>query len=362
MGTGSKSIIKVLVVDDSPAMCKVLTDVINSDLQTIVAGVARNGKEAVEMAVCLKPDIITMDVDMPVMDGIEAIKQIMAYNATPILVVCASTMDVEMDKVFKAMSCGALDVIDKSQMSAVADRPYGSILIEKIKFLSGIKVIRHPLATLNKDAPQKALNIPKDVKQEVFEKIVAIAASTGGPSAILEVLKKLPKKFPCGIVIVQHITSGFLEGMVDWLNSECQIKVKVAQDAERVCPGIAYLAPTDMQMRIGIGGEICLSDEPPYNGYKPSGDVLLESVAAVYKESAIGVILTGMGSDGAMGIRAIKQMNGKTIAQDEKSCAVFGMPKAAIEMGAVDKTLPPGKISEEIMLILWNNTLVSLPQ
>jgi two-component system chemotaxis response regulator CheB len=344
-------------------MCKVLTDVINSDLQTIVAGIARNGKEAVEMAACLKPDIITMDVNMPVMDGIEATKQIMAYNATPILVVCASTMDIEMDKVFKAISCGALDVIDKSQMSAVGDRAYGSILIEKIKFLSGIKVIRHPLATLGKNIPEKAINIPKDIaRQEAPERIVAIAASTGGPGAILEVLKKLPKKFPCGIVIVQHITSGFLEGMADWLNSECQIKIKVAQDSERVCEGVVYLAPTDLQMRIEIGGKIRLTDEPPYNGYKPSGDVLLESVAAVYKESAVGVLLTGMGSDGAMGIKAIKQMNGRTIAQDEKSCAVFGMPKSAIDMGVVDKALPPDKISEEIMKMLWNNTLVGSPQ
>lgn len=356
MGTVAKSIIKVLVVDDSPAMCKVLTDVLNSDLQIIVAGVAHNGKEAVEMAACLKPDIITMDVDMPVMDGIEATKQIMAYSAAPILVVCASTMDIEMDKVFKAISCGALDVIDKSQMSAVGDRPYGSTLIEKIKFLSGIKVIRHPLAKLDKDKTEKAVTVPKDIaKQEVFESIVAMVASTGGPVALLDVLKKIPKKFPCGIVIVQHITSGFLEGLADWLNSECQIKVKVAQDCERVCRGIAYLAPTDLQMRIEMGGIIRLSDEPPHNGYRPSGDVLLESAAAVYKESAVGVILTGMGSDGAMGIKAIKQMNGRTIAQDEESCAVFGMPKSAIEMDVVDKTLPLDKISDEIMKMLWNN-------
>jgi two-component system chemotaxis response regulator CheB len=356
METGVKSIIKVLVVDDSPAMCKVLTDVLNSDLQIIVAGVARNGKEGVEMAACLKPDIITMDVNMPVMDGIEATKQIMAYNATPILIVCASAMDIEMDKVFKAISYGALDVIEKSQMSAVGDRPYGSILIEKIKFLSRIKVIRHPMATLDRDMLGQALKIPKAVdKREVFGKIVAIAASTGGPGAILEVLKKLPKNFPCGIVIVQHITSGFLEGMAEWLNSECQVKVKVAEDSERVCQGVVYLAPTDLQMRIEIGGKIRLSDEPPYNGYRPSGDVLLESVAAVYRESAVGVILTGMGSDGAVGISAIKKMNGRTIAQDEKSCAVFGMPKSAIDMGVVDKVLPPDKISEEITKMLWND-------
>lgn len=349
METGLKGIIRVLVVEDSPSVCKVLTDVLGSRPEILVVGVAYNGKEAVEAVSRLKPDIITMDMHMPIMDGLEATKQIMAYNPTPILIVSASTLKIEMDKIFEAISYGALDVIEKGRRELIEDKKSREELIEKIKFLSGIKVIRHPLAKLERGITQKPLEVPKS---NVLNRIAAIVTSTGGPAALLQILKSFPKEFPCSIVIVQHITAGFIGGLVDWLNSECQITIKVGDDSEKIRPGVAYIAPSELQMRLGEDRKIHLSNEPPYNGHRPSGDLLLESVAKSYGEGSIGVILTGMGRDGAMGIKAIKQLHGQTIAQDEASCVVFGMPKAAIEMNVVDKVLPLEKVAEEIVRAL----------
>lgn len=344
------SIIRVLVVDDSPLACKVLTDKLNSDPHIIVAGIVHNGKEAVEIVPYLKPDIITMDINMPVMDGQEAIKQIMAYNPTPILIISSSVHREGMDKAFKAIAYGALDVIDKIQIESEGRAKPGEDLIEKIKFLSGIRVLHHPLAKLETKRPTRP---PMELSlKKMPDKIIAIASSTGGPQALLEILKNFPADFPCGIVIVQHIASGFVEGLVDWLSGKCHIKVKTPTDSEEIQPGIAYIAPSGLQMRVAEGKKIRLSDEPPYNGHKPSGNILLKSAAKVYETGAVGIILTGMGTDGAEGIALIKQMGGKTIAQDEKSCAVFGMPRAAIELNAVDEVLPLEAIAKEIARML----------
>jgi two-component system chemotaxis response regulator CheB len=342
-----KAMIRVLVVDDSPLMCKILTNIMNCDPQILVAAVASNGKEALELVPCLKPDIITMDMDMPVMDGLEATKQIMASHPTPILIVSSTVLKPGMEKVFKAISHGALDVIDKSELESVGDKKSGEALIAKIKFLNGVRVIHQPLTTL---AVERSVVDLKDPRKKVSDKIVAIIASTGGPQALLQILKRVPEDFSCGIVIVQHITNGFLAGLVGWLAKECKIKVKIGEDSEEIRPGVAYIAPDNVQMRVEEGGKIRLSHEPAYGGHRPSGDVLLESVARTYGKGSVAAILTGMGRDGAMGMKAIKQFYGKTIAQDEKSCAVFGMPKAAIEMNVIDKVLPLESITEEIVL------------
>jgi len=346
MESGLKGIIRVLIVDDSPLMCKALTDILNSDPQIIVVGIAYNGKEAIDIVPKLKPDIITMDIHMPIMDGFEATKHIMAYNPTPILILSTSVFKAGMDKVFKAIYYGALDAMEKGDLEINKDADSTKLLIEKIKLLSGVKVISHPLAKLEKE---KIVSISDFTKEKALDRIVAIAASTGGPQALMDVLRSFPAKFPCGIVIVQHITSGFLDGLVDWLGNESKIKVKVAQDLEQIMPGVAYIAPCEFQMRVTEESKISLANEPSYNGHRPSADILLESVARVYKEGAIGVILTGMGRDGLIGMKTIKQMRGKTIAQDEKSCVVFGMPKEAIEAGVIEKVLPLERIADEIV-------------
>ena len=348
METKLKGIIKVLVVEDSSIMCKVLTNILNSDPQILVVGTAYSGRDAVNIVSGLKPDIITMDMHMPVMDGLEATKQIMAYNPTPILLISTSDEKLETIKIFEAISYGALDVVEKSNSDIDEHIKFGNELVEKVKFYSSIEVIHHPLAKLEK--PVKPLEMPK--KATLGDKIVAIVASTGGPQALLIILKSLPKDFPCGIVIVQHITPGFMDGLAEWLSRECKIEVKIAQDSEEILPSVVYIAPSGFQTRVEEGGRIHLSDEGPRDGHRPSGDILFESVARVYKKGAIGVILTGMGKDGAFGIRSVKHMHGHTIAQDEKSSVIFGMPKVAIEMGAVDKVLPIEKIAEEIVRML----------
>jgi len=341
--------IRVLAVDDSPLMCKLLTTVMNADPQILVVAVATNGKEAVELVPCLQPDIITMDMDMPVMDGAEATKQIMASHPTPILIVSSSVFKLGMEKVFKAISYGALDVIDKSEIEFIGDKKSGEALVAKIKFLTSVRVtdpsfmkFRHERAVVDLKAPKK----------KALDKIVAIVASTGGPQALLKILQRLPEDFPCAIVIVQHITSGFLSGLVDWLVKECKIRVKIGQDSEEIRPGVAYIAPDNFHMKVKEGGKLSLSGEPANNGHRPSGDVLLESVAKIYGKRCVAAILTGMGRDGAMGMKAVKQSQGMTIAQNEKSCVVFGMPNAAIEMKAIDKVLPLEKIAEEITFLV----------
>jgi two-component system chemotaxis response regulator CheB len=254
-----------------------------------------------------------------------------------------------MDKVFKAISHGALDVIDKSELELVGDKKSGETLIARIKFLTSVRVVDQPIVKWRTERPVVDL---KTAKKKISNKIVAMVASTGGPQALLKILKRLPEDFPCGIVIVQHITSGFLSGLVDWLTKECNIKIKIGEDSEEIQPGVAYIAPDNFHMRVVEGGKISLSNEPPNNGHRPSGDVLLESVARTYGRGSVGTILTGMGRDGAMGVKAIKQSQGRTIAQNEKSCVVFGMPHAAIEMNVIDKVLPLEKIAEEIVLMV----------
>ncbi len=338
--------IRVLVVDDSPFICKILTNIINCDPQLLVVAVAANGREAVDLVPCLKPDLITMDIDMPIMDGFEATRQIMALRPTPILIVSSTAFRAGMERVFKAISHGALDVIDKSELEPIGDKKSGEALISKIKFLNGIRSVHLSRARARSERPPIDL---KSQRERATDRIVALVASTGGPQALFEILKRLPEDFPCGIVIVQHITTGFLPGLVDWLSKECKIQVKIGEDAEEIRPGVAYIAPDNFHMRVEEGGKIRLSNEPACENHRPSGDVLLESVAASYGKRSVAAILTGMGRDGALGMKAIKQCRGKTIAQNEESCVVFGMPHAAIEMSVIDRVLPLDTIAEEIV-------------
>ncbi len=345
--TVGDGMIRVLVTDDSPLMCKILTDILNSDPQILVTGVANHGKEALELVPYLQPNIITMDMDMPIMDGFEATKRIMAAYPTPILIVSSTVFISGTDKVFEAITHGALDVIDKSKLELGKDKRAGEALIAKVKFLNGIRVKPKPPSPFKKE---RSIIDLKACPEKASDRIIGMVASTGGPQALLEILKRFPEDFPCPIVIVQHIANGFLSGLMDWLDKECKIKVKIGEDSEAVQPGVAYLAPENLHMRVVEGGKIRLSDGPPHGGHRPSGDILLESVAKTYGNRSIGVILTGMGRDGANGMKAIKQSYGRTIAQHERGCVVFGMPNAAIEMNVIDRVIPLEKISEEIGL------------
>lgn len=341
--------IKVLVVDDSALIRDAIINTLESEEGIKVIGTAGNGKEAIDLVPKLKPDIISMDILMPIMDGLQATEYIMAYHPTPILVV-TSLLCKDMEIAFKALNAGALDVIERPSISELS-KPTSKLrkqLIDKIKILASVKVITH----LGGRFPKKEkalLPSPPLTKEEMRFKIIAIASSTGGPKTVRNILSKLPPDFPIPIVIVQHISDGFTKGLVDWWNNECEIEIQEAKDGERLRKGVVYVSPSFVHMTVTKNGRIKLEDSPPVGGHKPSANVLLSSVAEAYPQSAIGIILTGMGDDGAIGIKAIKEAGGFTIAQDEESCAIFGMPKVAIEMGVVDKVISLDAIPDEIM-------------
>ncbi|MDI6735430.1 MAG: chemotaxis response regulator protein-glutamate methylesterase [bacterium] len=343
-----KETIKVLIVDDSAVIRDAILNTLESEEGIKVIGTATNGKEAIDLIPELKPDIITMDIVMPIMDGLTATEHIMAYHPTPILVI-TSLLPQDMKIAFKALNAGAVDVVERPTISELS-KPTSKIrkqLIDKVKLFANIKVITHLGGRLPKKEDVRPVRQVGPVGHSF--KIVSIASSTGGPKTVRKILAKLPKDFSMPVVIVQHISAGFTKGLVDWWNNECAIEIKEGKDGEKLCPGVVYVAPSYVHMLVTREEKIKLEDTPPVGGHKPAGNVLLSSVAKVYGQSAIGIILTGMGDDGAMGIKAIKEAGGWTIAEDEASCAIFGMPKVAIEMGVIDKVLSLDAISDELM-------------
>lgn len=341
--------IKVLVVDDSKLASEIMAQIIKSDPALDLVGVAHDGKEAVGMVEKMQPNIITMDLKMPIMDGYETVKQIMAYHPTPILIVTASYVKGDTAKAFKAISIGALDIMDKSVLDAWSDPARSAEVadfISTLKFLSRVRVAPH---ILGKTEKIKIAAGGKTGLAANIRNIVGMTASTGGPQALLEILKQLPGDLPAAILIVQHITQGFEIGMVDWMKEQCKLPIKVPSDNEEIKMSQVYVAPSNLHMTVDTAGKIKLVDGPPVNGIKPSGTVLFESIARVFGGRAIGVILTGMGGDGALGIKAIKEAGGFTLAQNEETSVVFGMPQVAIQLGKVDEVLALENIAGEIM-------------
>ncbi len=345
--------IRVLIVEDSTTTSLTLKKILEADPAITVIGIAKDGEEAVTLAQRLKPDLITMDVYLPLMDGLEVTKQLMARQPTPILVISSSAFTSQSDKVFKAISYGALDVFSKDDLLSRNGVSGPDELLKKVKFLANVKVITHPLARLSQKTESGRSECLERVKiQEDPERLVAFVGSTGSPKAISKILSTLPKSFPCGIVIVIHLAQGFVNNFVNWLQASCEIQVKAGVQGESILPGVAYIAPTGSHMQVSKNHTIDLMDDPPRNGLRPCGDYLLESAARHYGKGCIGIILTGMGRDGAIGIEHVKTTGGKTIAQDEETSAIFGMPKAAIETSRIDRVLPLESISSEILRLL----------
>ncbi|WP_027360192.1 chemotaxis-specific protein-glutamate methyltransferase CheB [Desulforegula conservatrix] len=347
----SGKIIRVLIVDDSQLARKILIDILSSDPDLRVIGEAKDGLEAVDKANSLKPDIVTMDIDMPVLNGLEAIERIMGQCPMPILAVTALS-GVRM--AFKAVTKGALDILDKSDITL----DDGATLIRKIKILAGVDVAVHHISMLKKGKiktpePAKIMTLQKQDSQ--FRSIVAIAASTGGPQAISAILSQLPASFPTPIVIAQHVAAGFTEGITEWLNTCTALTVMPAIDGDRIMPGHVYLNPSEFSMRINSQGLICLSKETSNQMYHPSCDTLLCSVAEAFGKNSVGVILSGMGSDGVSGINSIKTVGGATLAQDEQSSVVFGMNGIAIKQGAVENVLSLNEIPGVLIRLVGLN-------
>lgn len=339
--------IKVLLTDDSLLAREVLKDILGATSDILVTGEAVNGNEALQMTERLQPDLIIMDLVMPVMDGLTAIEEIMARFPTPILVLSATLDDSEVNNAFAAIKRGALDVMAKPGGEDIkrSSGGFSAALIDKVRMLARIKVIRRRPSIRPYVVPIAALLLPAGNRQ-----VLAIGASTGGPQAVMHIVKSLPADFKAATVIVQHIANGFAGGFAQWLDRECNISVRLAADGDEFKLGEVLVAPGDNHMIVS-DGVIRLTKDKPVNCCRPSIDVLFKSLAVEEGARVVGVLLSGMGKDGAQGFKHIKEHGGLTIAQDEQSCAVFGMPKAAIALNAVDLIVPLAGIPDALSKI-----------
>ncbi len=352
---------KVLVVDDSAFMRKVIADIINSDPLMEVIGKARNGDEAIGKVMELNPDVVTMDVEMPGTDGLSALSRIMELSPVPIIMLSSLTKD-GAEQTMKALQLGAVDFIPKpsGQISLDIDK-ISQDIIRKIRIAAGTKKKLQNLNNISDFSERKARNINREFIHTAgsLDKLVLIGTSTGGPKALHQLIPAFPAQIDAGILVVQHMPSGFTRSLAERLDSLSEIRVKEAENGEKIVPGCAYIAPGDYHLTVkskktGQKNElyINLDKSVPRGGHRPSVDVMLESVAEQYWSQIVCVIMTGMGRDGADGVKAVKARGAKLIAEDQSTCIVYGMPKAAVETGMVDKIIPLQSIGEEVLKML----------
>ncbi|NLW36331.1 protein-glutamate methylesterase/protein-glutamine glutaminase [Syntrophorhabdus aromaticivorans] len=341
--------IRVLVVDDSSFMRKIVTRMLESDKNIQVVGTAGNGEEAIEKTEVLKPDVVTMDIEMPVMNGIEALKHIMARNPLPVIVLSAISKE-GADVTMEALNLGACDFMTKD-LAGLSGGMAGkeTELINKVKDVAKKKV-KFLVQRLELARRPVSLYGNKRIKHA----ILSIGASTGGPPALEHILTGLPEDFPIPVVVAQHMPKLFTQAFAHRLNGLTHITVKEAEDKEPLRPGVVLIAPGDTHMGLKKNGKNVVVEFVRDAGYvyRPSVDFLMLTTARVYGAHAIGVILTGMGNDGLAGLREIKARRGFVIAQDEDTCVVYGMPKVVVNAHIADVVLPIDKISEEIVRVL----------
>ncbi|MCH9769962.1 MAG: chemotaxis-specific protein-glutamate methyltransferase CheB [Gammaproteobacteria bacterium] len=340
-----KKKIRILIAEDSKLISTIFTKIFNAADDMEVIGHAADGEQAVNLTKKLKPDLITMDIEMPKMDGVEATKQIMKHNPTPIVVISSHANDSSMNLTFKAIEAGALTVLDKPQgLSPDVFGPMQQYLINTVRAMAAIKAIKRRSSRL---LPPKKAKIPppKDADYEV----IGLGTSTGGPPALSTIFKALPKEFPLPILAVQHITPGFLPGMLKWLKLSVQQNIKLAEAHELLKPNTIYFAPDNHQLEIyRRHGKLAIKlvEGKAINGFCPSVDGLFHSLASTCPNTAIGGLLTGMGRDGAKGLLAMHQAHCQTFTQDKSGCVIHGMPQAAIDLGASRHEIALEKIAD----------------
>ncbi len=344
--------VKVLIVDDSAFMRNTLSSMISSDPDINVIGMARDGIEAVDKVASLKPDLVTLDVEMPRMNGIEALKQIMDKYPVPVLMVSSLTNEgaqVTLD----ALDLGAVDFIPKNLSDlSINIVKIKTILIDKIKKIGKIRVRRRRAAL----PPSKPLVLPQKVQQYTSTRrvgIVAIGSSTGGPKALQSIISSLPKNYPVPIIIAQHMPAAFTGPFAERLNQLSEITVKEAEDGETITKGVVYIAPGGGHMGIKrrklTESSISLIKDIGKYIYKPSIDLLMQNAVENFSGHVLGVVLTGLGNDGEEGMKEIKNKGGKTIAESEETCVVYGMPRSVVEAGLADKIVPLNEIAGELI-------------
>lgn len=335
--------IRVLLVEDSPSQLQLLRSYLDATPDLVVVGTAINGRDAVQSTLRLHPHVVAMDIHLPVFDGYEATRQIMQQRPTPIVLFSSSTGDAEQ-RAMAALAAGALAVVRKpsgpADPASAADRDH---LIRTLRLMAGVKVVtRHP--------PRLT---PKRIDQVNREyAILAIAASTGGPAALQTILRDLGSSFPLPIVIAQHVTSGFMQAFADWLAGTISLPVHVVEQETPILPGRVYLPRDDHHLELTQYHVVDIKKNTPADRYCPSADRLFSSVARHYGARAIGVILTGMGDDGAQGLLELARAGGTTFGQDEASCVVYGMPKMAKVRGAVHHELPLEQLGMAVAAVL----------
>jgi two-component system, chemotaxis family, protein-glutamate methylesterase/glutaminase len=344
--------IKVLVVEDSPVVQELLVHILDSDPRIEVAGRANTGKKALDFVARQKVDVITMDIHMPEMDGLEATRRIMETQPVPIIVVSASWNPQEVETTFRAMEAGAVAMVEKPR--GIGHPDYATMankLCQTVKAMSEVKVVRRwgRLRPIETPAAEKAAPLPPlvaavAVPRPADIRLIAIGTSTGGPQVLQTILTALPKDIPAPVLIVQHIAAGFLQGLADWLHQTTGFPLRIATQGEPLLPGHAYLAPDSFHMGVARGDRIALSGDEPEGGLRPAVSYLFRSVAAVYGSGAVGVLLTGMGRDGAAELKLMKDKGAVTIAQNKETSIVHGMPGEAINLGAASYVLPPDRI------------------
>jgi two-component system chemotaxis response regulator CheB len=344
--------VRVLVVDDSATQPSVLMAILNADAGLDVIGWAGSGADAVRATSMLKPDVIAMNLRTSIKDGLDATRQILRETPTPIVLVSGGGSSAAHDQqllAFEALDAGVLAVMPKPG-PGTAGQLAGQELCRTLKNMAQVPVLRRWSNERLHPAPPAVL--PAAEAPGLAVEVVAIGASTGGPQVLREILIDLPRDFSPPVLVVQHIAVGFDESLVDWLGHQCSLPVKIAADGQALNrPGV-WIAPPGRHMGV-TGRSLALVDGQPISLHKPSATHLFQSVAREYRGAAIGVVLTGMGDDGAVGLRDLKRAGGMTIAQDEATSAIFGMPSAAIKLGVVDYVVPPPAIAP--ILLYWSH-------
>lgn len=380
--------IRVVVVDDSPIFLETITTILQADGDIHVVATAVNGREALAKLETLRPDLFVMDINMPVMNGLEAVEHIMATSPTPILVLTASPTHQGAKASFDALSRGALELVSKQSLTDPSRAPW---LRERVRLLAGVTVVYRarrsvPSTSMGKrpavaapvvtrpttrfpelvrppaPVPSRRDRVsarPQDERRGAPAG-VGLVASTGGPPVLAQILAGLPEDFSLPVLIVQHLANGFATHLGSWLASSCRLPVRIARHGMRLEPATVFLAPDDAHLEVTHGG--CLSldrHSPPIDGHRPSGTRLLTSMATVWRSRAVGVVLTGMGSDGVAGLAAIRAAGGSTLAQDQATSAVFGMPRGARDAGAAEAMVPAQDIAQALCSIAERGTFGS---
>lgn len=340
--------IKVLVVDDSPTVQELMRHILTSDKDIDVIGSVYNGIEALKFLETIKPDVITMDINMPYMNGFEVTQRIMETNPVPIIIISSLFDSTDVERTFQAIQAGAVSVIEKPV--SIRNENYKQIcnnIINNVKLMSEIKVIKRKFQ--NRKELKKSTGVKAVTNNECCnKKIVAIGVSTGGPPILKKIISNLTTSISVPILIVQHITPGFINGLVDWLRQETDIPIHIAFDGQSVLPGNIYFAPDDHHMEIMYNGKIALNKQEKINGLRPTVSHLFNSVANAYGKNSIGILLSGMGRDGVEELKLLKEKGAVTVAQDKESSVVYGMPGEAVKINAATHVLSLEKIAELI--------------